>query len=136
MNFVATDSSGRATVASVQVIVRDVNESPIMTTANRYSVAENRNVPFRVEFSDPERQRLSYSLVNVLDSRAFEINPDNGSLKFVTPPDYEALGDLNRDNTYQVVVRAFDGTNSIDDLNQAYFVTTQLRLTKVPRTQA
>ena len=116
LNFVATDSSGRATVASVQVIVRDVNESPIMTTANRYSVAENRNVPFRVEFSDPERQRLSYSLVNVLDSRAFEINPDNGSLKFVTPPDYEALGDLNRDNTYQVVVRAFDGTNSIDEL--------------------
>jgi VCBS repeat-containing protein len=116
LNFVATDSSGRSTIASVQVVVNDFNELPVMTTAYRFSYAEHRNSSLRVEFSDPERQRLTYSLVNLLDGGAFEINSNNGNLRFVTPPDYEAFGDLNRDNTYQVVVRAFDGVNSVDEL--------------------
>ena len=58
--------------------------------------------------TDPERDRISWSLAGT-DSGDFTI--DRGALSFRAAPDFENPVDANRDNVYQVTVRASDGPN-------------------------
>ena len=45
------------------------------------------------------------------DGGDFAIDRETGVLTFRTPPDYERPADANRDNVYEVTVRAYDGRN-------------------------
>ena len=42
--------------------------------------------------------------------RRFQINATTGALSFITAPDFEAPTDADGDNSYEIVVRASDGT--------------------------
>ncbi len=120
LKFRVTDSTGRSDEVVVPVIVDNVNESPVLVAANQFTIAENRNPALRIEFSDPDHQPLTYSLVNLLDSGAFQIDSTTGVIQFVVTPNYEAFGDLDHNNNYQVVVRASDGFNVVDELIEVH----------------
>ena len=63
---------------------------------------------------DPEGMSfLSYQVVGGADAALFSCNPWNGRLIFRTVPDYEVPADAGANNVYDVVVRAFDGSNTV-----------------------
>ncbi len=99
--------------------VYNVNEAPIFTSfggaaSAAVSVAENNIVVASFAAVDPEGMTfLSYQVVGGADAALFSVNPWNGTLCFRAVPDFEAPADAGLNNVYDVVVRAFDGSNTV-----------------------
>ena len=83
------------------------------------SIALDENVAevTRVVIAGPSPEAvLLYSLAGGADAGLFAIDPVTGILIFLAPPDFENPADSDRDNIYDVVVRANDGTADFDQL--------------------
>ena len=75
--------------------------------------------------TDPQRDPLTWSLEGD-DGGDFTITEDSsgrGVLAFSTPPDFEALADLDRDNDYELTVIATDEDSHADRLEVTITVT-------------
>jgi hypothetical protein len=61
---------------------------------------------------------ITYSISGGADQAKFNINSSTGKLTFKAAPDYESPGDANRDNVYEVTVKATDagGASSTKDV--------------------
>lgn len=95
--------------------VTNVNEAPTITSNlgnTTITLAENSLAVTTVTASDPEGAAQTYSIAGGTDAARFTINAASGALAFVQAPDFEAPADANADNSYQVIVRASDGTLS------------------------
>ena len=113
VTVVATDQTGNAASLPVKVTVTDVNEGPIISGTGQFIVRENHDAVLGTYTGrDPEDPDLEITRWSVTgrDRGDFAINED-GELAFRNPPDYERPADGNRDNTYEVTVRASDGSN-------------------------
>jgi hypothetical protein len=101
---------------SITVTVTNVNDNaPSLTPFRTVSGAENTTFITTVSANDADGDLLTYSIAGGDDAARFVIDTATGALSFAAAPDFEAPTDLNRDNVYQVAVRASDGA----------FVTTQ-----------
>ena len=114
-DIVVTASDGdNSTNHDVAIRVTNVNDNtPSFTSAASASVAENRtadSVVYRAMAADGDGDPLSYSLSGT-DAARFTIDPTTGAVRFIAPPDVENPGDADRDNVYDIVVTAFDGSN-------------------------
>jgi hypothetical protein len=89
------------------------NTAPTITSAASVEVAENQTAALTVQAEDIEGNPLSYSLSGT-DAVLFDIEAATGVVSFKSAPDHEAPGDAGRDNVYNVVVTASDGTDSTD----------------------
>jgi sugar lactone lactonase YvrE len=95
------------------------NQDPTITsdgggaTASK-SVPENQTAVTDVDATDPENNPLTYSLAGGADASDFTINQTSGILSFATAPDFEAPGDANTDNVYEVTVAVSDGQGGSD----------------------
>ena len=106
----ANDGNGGTDTIDVTITVTDVNEAPEMTGQASINYAENGTEPVHTyAANDPESNSITWSVTGA-DSSAFSIG--DGALTFVTPPDYEAAADANKDNDYLVTVEASDGTKT------------------------
>ena len=101
---------------SLTVTVTNANEPPTITgngggdTAN-INVAENTLAVTTVAATDPDAgTTIVYSISGGADAAQFEIDPSSGVLTFITAPNFEAPSDTDRDNAYEVVVAASDGS--------------------------
>ena len=113
MTVVATDQTGHAASLTVTVTVTDVNEGPIISGAGEFTVRENYDALLGTYTArDPEDTDLEITRWSLSgsDGGDFSIN-EKGELSFRNPPDYERPADSNRDNVYQVTVRASDSRN-------------------------
>ena len=112
VTVVATDQTGHAAGLAVTVTVTDVNEGPTVSGTAEYTVRENHEAALGTYTArDPEDPDLEITRWSVTgrDGGDFAINED-GELSFRSPPDYERPADGNRDNVYEVTVRASDGS--------------------------
>ena len=112
LTVVATDQTGHEANLSVTVTVTDVNEGPTVSGTAEYTVRENHELALGTYTArDPEDPGLEITRWSVTgrDGGDFAINED-GELSFRSPPDYERPADGNRDNVYEVIVRASDGS--------------------------
>ena len=134
----ATDPLGNITVpvsihtpATVTINVIDVDEKPTFDTGSvaagvvaaqteGRTVIDTDNDPVTLVASDPEGEKVTLSLMGD-DASSFELADDGDGtnavmqvLSFMEKPDYEMPGDRNRDNVYEVTVRASDGTMNAD----------------------
>ena len=112
VTVVATDQTGHAASLAVTVTVTDVNEGPTVSGTAEYTVRENHEAALGTYTArDPEDPSLEITRWSVTgrDGGDFVINED-GELSFRSPPDYERPADGNRDNVYEVTVRASDGS--------------------------
>ena len=112
VTVVATDQTGHGASLPVKVTVTDVNEGPIISGTGQFIVRENHDAVLGTYTGrDPEDPDLAITRWSVTgrDRGDFAINED-GELAFRNPPDYERPADSNRDNTYEVTVRASDGS--------------------------
>ena len=116
----ATDSAGLASspVATVTIKITDVNEKPTFAApdtsptppTNLMSADNPENAtPDLAAYTatDPEGRSLTYHLMGP-DAAKFELSATR-VLSFRENPDYEMPADANRDNVYEVTVRASDG---------------------------
>ena len=73
------------------------------------NAAENQVVVATVSASDLDGDLVMYEITGGSDAALFAVDPLTGALRFITAPDYEAAGDADDDNIYEVVVAASDG---------------------------
>ena len=111
---------------ALTVSVGNVNEGPVITSngggaSAAISVAENSTGATIVSAADPEGG-VTYAIAGGADAARFSINAATGELRFINAPNFEAPGDANADNIYDVVVRASDGS-LIDSQNLSIAVT-------------
>ena len=96
----------------VTVTVTDQNEGPAIAETSdntAFTVSENHEaVLFIYAASDPEGEAISHWSTSGRDGGDFTIS-ESGELTFRNPPDFERPADSNRDNVYEMTVRASDG---------------------------
>ena len=117
VTVVASDGPKRGTLA-VTVTVTEQNEGPMVSGIREFNIHENQHLPSSAAVytaQDPEADggvttAIRWS-VSGRDGGDFTIHRDSGVLTFRTPPDHERPADANRDNVYEVTVRAHDGQN-------------------------
>ena len=97
---------------SIQVTVGNVNEGVTITSGATASVVENGTAVAIVSAVDGDGDPVSFSIAGGADAARFAIDSATGALSFVAAPDFEAPGDSNSDNVYEVVVSASDGSLS------------------------
>lgn len=86
------------------------NRPPTFTSATTASVTENSTgTSYTATATDPDGNALSYSIAGGTDRAAFVITTA-GALSFVTPPDFEAPTDADKNNIYLVQLSVSDGT--------------------------
>ena len=116
LTVVATDSGGLRGTFAVVVNVTELNEGPVVSGAAEFTVDENRDLTNATyTASDPEAiggvtATITWSTAG-RDGGDFTIDRETGVLTFRTLPDNERPADANRDNEYEVTVRAHDGRN-------------------------
>lgn len=98
---------------SLFVEVTGENEfAPTFTSGTTAEIQEGRDeVVYTAEATDADfGDTLTYSLAaGGADRSLFTIDSDTGELRFRSPPDFEAPGDADLDNVYDVTIRVTDG---------------------------
>ena len=113
-DIVVTASDGTSSAdQAVAITVTDENDPPIFTSDAAVSVAENQTVAYTALATDADGDDLSYNLSGT-DAALFMIDGATGEVSFIEAPDFEAPGDADGDNVYDIVVTASDGTSSTD----------------------
>ncbi|WP_420444100.1 cadherin domain-containing protein [Candidatus Poriferisodalis sp.] len=109
------------TTIDVTVTILDVDEEPTVTGPATATTTENADTVLGYYFAvDPEGNEITWTVAGV-DRQAYEID-SRGALRFAVPPDYESPTDRGRDNSYDLLVQASDGSNTVS-LTVAVFVT-------------
>ena len=136
VTFQARDDNFNSSSLSVTVTVTDQNEGPEVTGSVSLTFTENQltdRVLATYNATDPEDTSAvitRWSLTGT-DAGDFTIN-ENGDLSFRNIPDHERPADSNRDNVYNLSVRASDGRNygylevtvGVEDVNEPPTITT------------
>ncbi len=107
---VASDGMGLQGREQVMVTVTDVNDPPVVHGPAAVPKAENSDVVVAsYSASDPDAgDTATWQALEGLDAGLFELDAA-GVLRFKASPDYEAPGDRDRNNVYNVTLVASDG---------------------------
>ena len=123
-DIIVTASDGtNSTNHNVAITVTNENDIPVFTSDAAVSARENQVAAYEAAATDDEGDPLVYSLSGT-DAALFTIDATTGEVSFIAAPDFEAPGDANGDNVYDIIVTASDGTNSTNH-NVAITVTNE-----------
>ncbi|QYF87033.1 cadherin repeat domain-containing protein [Brevundimonas sp. PAMC22021] len=126
--ILATGASSGVARRGVIVRVQAVDiTGPVITgpdgalgaATSEISIREGTQSLGRFLSNEPAR----WSLDGEADAALFAMDPTTGALSFIAAPDYENPGDLDRDNTYRLVVRATDALGNASQQTVAVRVT-------------
>ncbi len=85
------------------------NLPPTFNSAAAIEIDENSEGTVHIfQATDGNNDLLTYSIVQGEDSELFSLS-DNGTLTFITPPDFETPADSDTDNIYKINVSVNDG---------------------------
>ena len=114
-DIIVTASDGiNSTDHNVAITVTNENDNiPVFTSPATANAQENQTAAYEAAATDADGDALVYSLSGT-DAALFTIDADTGAVSFMAAPDFEAPGDANGDNVYDIIVTASDGTNSTD----------------------
>ncbi len=107
------DSSSHAIKAQIFTLVD--NAASVIDSNGGGAVAaimvdENATAVTTITATDPNSgDVLGYAITGGADAALFGIDAETGALAFLAAPDFEAPGDADGDNVYEVVVTASDG---------------------------
>ncbi|MFQ6549825.1 ExeM/NucH family extracellular endonuclease [Aestuariibius sp. 2305UL40-4] len=106
--YTVEDGNGGSDTVTVSVTVTGTNDAPVLTLPSDVSVEENTTAVATATASDAEGDAVSFTLGGV-DAALFVIDPETGKISFADAPDFEAPGDADGDNVYDLTVTADDG---------------------------
>lgn len=114
--YTVDDGLGGSDVATVTVTITGVNDAPVITAASTTIDENTTAVDLGVSALDVDSAALTFSLSGA-DAALFTIDPLTGAVAFIAAPDFEAPGDADGDNAYELTVTATDdhlATDSAD----------------------
>ncbi|HYG46331.1 MAG TPA: cadherin domain-containing protein [Allosphingosinicella sp.] len=112
---VRVSDGGWADFQNLTITVTNANDAPVIVSNGGGASAavdldEGQTAVTVVSATDVDAPNgLTYSITGGADAGRFVINRLTGALTFAEAPDFEAPADADRDNVYNVVVRASDG---------------------------
>ncbi len=129
-DIIVTASDGtNSTDHNVAITVTNDNDNiPVFTSPTTANAQENQTVAYEAAATDADGDTLVYSLSGT-DAALFTIDANTGEVSFMAAPDFEAPGDANGDNVYDIIVTASDGTT---DTEQAVAITVTSENGNVP----
>ena len=122
----ATDGSRAYRDLPVTINITNVNERPVVSGSAAVTVEENDTAAVGTYAAvDPEGDAFIWSLKpgNDDDAGKFRIDANSGVLSFKSPPNYEGMGDRDKNNIYEVTVRATDTVDNRGEKNVEVTVT-------------
>ena len=96
---------GSSSPAAVQV----TNTAPTITDPGTLSLLEGETTVATISASDAQNDSLSFSIASGDDDALFTIS-SGGVLAFAAAPDFEAPGDADTDNVYELAIQVSDGS--------------------------
>ena len=129
-DIIVTASDGATdTEQAVAITVTNENDNiPVFTSPAAANAQENQTAAYMAAATDADGDTLVYSLSGT-DAALFTIDADTGEVSFRAAPDFEAPGDDDGDNVYDIIVTASDGTT---DTEQAVAITVTSENGNVP----
>lgn len=123
LEIVSTDNSGASVSKTINLIVGDVNEPPIVNDT-AFQIAENINQVMigRINAEDPDvGQSLTFEFAGATENIPFQLDANSGEITVTAPLDFELK------NIYQLVVKIIDsGLPSISEIIQLQIVVEDL----------
>jgi CSLREA domain-containing protein len=123
-----SDGNGGTDSQAIAITVTDINDAPVISSNGggataMVSVVENSTTVTTVAATDEDWpiQTKTFSLSGGADQQKFSIDTNNGTLRFVSAPNFESPTDADGNNVYEVIVQVGDGSDGID--TQAITVT-------------
>ncbi len=112
-----SDVDSNSAARAITVMLKDVNESPEITSASSFTVKENSIVEvLLLEATDPEGAELTWSIAGGADRDAFTLTRDD-RLFLKSAKNFEIPDDADEDGIYEVVVVvveiADDGSDAV-----------------------
>ena len=137
ITVVAADRAGLQDTVSAVITITDQSEGPVIAGRTSVTVTENYDIAQALGFytaADAKDNRPVFPRWSLSgrDGGDFVIDSVGGTLTFRKTPDYDRPDDSNRDNIYEVTVRAHDGvaygnlnvTVTVTDVNEPPEITT------------
>ena len=114
-DIIVTASDGTTdTEQAVAITVTNENDNiPVFTSPAAANAQENQTAAYMAAATDADGDTLVYSLSGT-DAALFTIDAATGEVSFIEAPDFEAPGDDDRDNVYDIIVTASDGATDTD----------------------
>ena len=123
VTLTAKDPSGATGSVRVNIDIGNLNEAPEIRGDDPRPFEEGGTGEV-AKFTgwDPEGQTITWTIEGTDDDDTqgndiFSIS-SSGSLRFVSPPDFEAALDSGNDNTYEITLRATVGTGAINQITR------------------
>ncbi|MEL6998841.1 MAG: Ig-like domain-containing protein [Pseudomonadota bacterium] len=107
ITYTITDGSGATASADITVTVLD-NLPPFIPEPVVFFTPEEQTLAADLQAIDPENNVITFSIGGGPDGDLFDIDPVTGEVIFLTAPDFEAPGDVNGDNAYDVDITVTD----------------------------
>ena len=101
------DGNARSATLEMRISVTDVEGDPVFTTDASQNVPEGKRGVVTLEAGGPNGKAAAFSIVGGADSALFGVA--GAALAFRVVPNHEVPADADRDNVYEVDVRAEDG---------------------------
>ncbi|WP_299471232.1 Ig-like domain-containing protein [uncultured Roseibium sp.] len=111
----AQDQQGATVQNDVTVTVTGVNDAPVLAAIGPISIPENSTAVGTATATDVDDAILTFSISGGADAALFQMASD-GTFSFINAPDFEAPGDADTDNVYEVEVQVSDGTLTDSEL--------------------
>ena len=137
ITVVAGDSAGLQDTVNAVITITDQSEGPVIAGGTAFTVTENADITQVLGFyaaTDAKDNRPVFPRWSLSgrDGGDFVIDRVSGTLTFRKTPDYDKPADANRDNIYEVTIRAHDGvatgnlnvTITVTDIDEAPTITT------------
>ncbi len=108
--YTVDDGNGGLDTATVTVTITGENDDPELSVNADVTVEENSTaVDAGISATDVDSDAVTFEISGGADAALFEIDASTGALNFIGAPDFEAPGDADGDNVYEVAVTALDG---------------------------
>ena len=127
ITVVAADQGGLRDVVDAVITITDQPEGPVIAGRSAFTVTENYDIAQELESytaTDAKDNRPVFPQWSVSgrDGGDFVIDRVSGTLAFRNTPDYDRPADSDRDNIYEVTIRAHD-SRAYGNLNVTVTVT-------------
>ena len=113
LTIVSADVGSAVDVDTMTITINPVNDAPVLSSA-RITMAENQTGVTSITSTDVDGSAPIYSIVGGADAALVTLNAITGALTFNNATNFEAPGDTNLDNIYNVVIQVADGNGGID----------------------
>jgi VCBS repeat-containing protein len=113
--YTASDGNEGTDQATVTVTINGVNDAPEITSGSSVETEENEtSTGYEAVAADPDDDALTFSLSGGADRSDFDIDEQDGTLKFASAPNFENPDDKDSGNDYEAVIQAADGGGGTD----------------------